>query len=1365
MDKDVRNRIQRATQSARAVLVREYAEQLEGLYDVHEDGSIAGEPGVHLDEHGRLVREKLVAAIGYRTSGGSTAAESVAEYLREASFTSLNRFVALKLLEARGLLQECVSNGDQSSGFREFSGLAPGLVQLADHGYRLYLESLFDEIAQEVGVLFDRRDPASMLWPRRQALLDLFAILNDPALREIWNEDETMGWVYQYFNSKDERELMRDVKRGGSQAPRNSHELAVRNQFFTPRYVVQFLVENTLGRLWVEMHGDRTGLPDRCEYLVHSTAEDAQVRTRKDPRDLRILDPACGSGHFLLYSFDLLLDIYEEAWNDQDFGVGSQATGRTLREDYPERSALRRAMPSLIVENNLHGVEIDSRCAQIAALVLWLRAQRAWTDCGVSPTERPSIRRTNVVVAEPMPGDIALVKEFGARLDPPLLGDLFTKMVGQMSLAGELGPLLRVEDSIASGLRSAREQYLEQQRTAAALPGLEPARRQGELNLSGIDDDRFFHEAESRIVEALRAFAERAGGPAGVRRRLFVEDAAQGVALIDLLRQRFDVVLMNPPFGAASLAAKKQFEKAYPRTKNDIYAAFVERGVELLHSGGMIGAITSRTGFFLSSFQRWREEILLREAPPVVFADLGYGVLDSAMVEVAAYCLEKGPRGRRLKTTFLRASEAGDKAAALCEAIREPDTMRRSVRFDADVTTFTAIPRSPFAYWVSNRLLQIFEELPTFEAEGRTAKQGLATADDFRFVRAWWAAPQGIGEEWFPFAKGGKFSPFYSDVFLALRWRADGHEMKAFAGSLYNNSHWSRILKNTTFFFRPGLTWPRRTQGGLSLRAMPEQSIFADKGPALFVQSNNSEELLSLLAVVNSRAFRALVDLQMAFGSYEVGVIQRTPIPPLGASKEPDLASLARRAWSLRRSLDAASESSHAFILPPLLQAVGHTLDTRADAWAARRRAVEAELAVIQADIDERCFDLYGIDDVDRSVITDGFGGVTAEEAVETDEAETDGDDAEAESPDGSDADGASLAATLVSWAVGVAFGRFDVRLATGERGQPEEPEPFDPLPVCSPGMLAGDDGSPIERAPDGYSIAFPDDGVMVDDPGDRRDLTTAVRTAFEVVFGPRSDEVWLEAATLLDPKGQDMRVWLASGFFEHHLKRHSGSRRKEPIVWQLGTPSGRYSVWLYAHRLTPDSFFQLQNDVVAPKLANEERRLMSLVQSAGGTPSVSERKAIAWHEACCEELRALLDEVKRVAPLWDLTLDDGVALTMAPLWRLVPQHKSWQKELKTRWDDLAAGKYDWSHLAMHLWPERVVPKCATDRSLAIAHELEDEFWVEGDDGKWNPRAVPTHSVEALVGKRTSSAVQAARQDLLEAPPAAWSSRPRARAA
>ena len=173
---------------------------------------------------------------------------------------------------------------------------------------------------------------------------------------------------------------------------------------------------------------------------------------------------------------------------------------------------------------------------------------------------------------------------------------------------------------------------------------------------------------------------------------------------------------------------------------------------------------------------------------------------------------------------------------------------------------------------------------------------------------------------------------------------------------------------------------------------------------------------------------------------------------------------------------------------------------------------------------------------------------------------------------------------------------------------------------------------------------------------------------------------------------------------------------------------------------------------MVTPKLAHEERQLARIVQSAGSNPSARERKEIATQEAFVDELRAMFDEVKRVAPLWNPNLDDGVVLTMAPLWRLVPQHKPWQKELKSKWDELAAGKYDWAHLSMHLWPERVVPKCATDRSLAIAHGLEDAFWVEEDDGKWKPQPVPTRPVDELVQERTSIAVKAALKSLLEAP-------------
>ena len=226
----------------------------------------------------------------------------------------------------------------------------------------------------------------------------------------------------------------------------------------------------------------------------------------------------------------------------------------------------------------------------------------------------------------------------------------------------------------------------------------------------------------------------------------------------------------------------------------------------------------------------------------------------------------------------------------------------------------------------------------------------------------------------------------------------------------------------------------------------------------------------------------------------------------------------------------------------------------------------------------------------------------------------------------------------------------------------------------------------------------------------------------------------------------------MARTFFEQHLKRYSKSRRKAPIYWQLATSSASYSVWLYAHRLTLDTFFHVLHDVVAPKLGLEERKLLSLTQEFGPNPTASQRKEIAGQETFVDELRTFRDEVTRVAPLWKPDLDDGVVLTMAPLWRLVPQHRAWQKELKAAWDSLCAGEYDWAHVAMHLWPERVVPKCATDRSLAIAHGLEDVFWEEDAKGKWTARRTPQTPVAILFAERTSPAVKAALKDLLEAP-------------
>lgn len=529
---------------------------------------------------------------------------------------------------------------------------------------------------------------------------------------------------------------------------------------------------------------------------------------------------------------------------------------------------------------------------------------------------------------------------------------------------------------------------------------------------------------------------------------------------------------------------------------------------------------------------------------------------------------------------------------------------------------------------------------------------------------------------------------------------------------------------------------------------MPAETIFGDKGPGILVENDDPKELLWLCAVVNSTAFKSLVAVQLArtelAQSFEAGLIQQTPVPDIEARDACQLAERALRSWTLRRRVDTRTENSHAFLLPALLQADAESLAGRAEAWVGLTAAVQAELHALSKEIDDHAYRLYGISTEDRQRIEKGFGGSGEDDAAAPDE--DDGDDDEAV-----EVDATPLVGSLLSWTLGVTFGRFDVRLATGERQASPEPEPFDPLPVCSPGMLTGDDGLPLTAPPDGYPLTFPSDGILVADPGHPHDLARAVRSVFDTVFDDANSR-WHEAADLLGTP--DLRTWFARDFFEPHIKRYGKSRRKAPIYWQLATASGSYSVWVYIHRATGDTLFRVLNDFVGPKLDHEKAKSDRLTQEAGANPSAAQRREMEQQESFVSELNALKTEVTRVAPLWRPNLDDGVILNFAPLWRLVPQSRSWQGECKRAWDKLQSGGYDWAHLAMRLWPERVVPKCQGDRSLAIAHGLEEVFWHEDESGTWRKSRVVEATVQKLITDRTSSTVKAALKDLLSAPTA-----------
>ncbi len=1493
MDQATRNKLRSVVTQCRRLLEEAVAQVLQGQFGVYaaaKSDEVQVEPAskmTHLSPEDRDYRKDIldhfehVKALGYKPT------DSLAQLVREVAFTHLNRLCAYKMMEARGLIRESVSKGLKSQGF---------LFYLADHdvdqkrhaagqqdvAYRHFLNWLGGTRSDEIGVLFSPTDPANRLYPPQRVLDEVLGLLNSEELAGIWTQDEAIGWVYQYFTPKE----LRDQARKESAAPRNSYELAFRNQFFTPRYVVEFLTDNTLGRIWYEMRQAKTGLADRCRYLVrqpdevflaratsaeqeHSqesvveaarllregdedtfpefgTSEDSvqrmidmahtvsaydrhgdeafqiwnwedgpkhaeragelptqyilewlfmtcradrhggtgevyaepwfltlanevrrralaarnpdlkaeerlrlpvfvPYRAKKDPRELKILDPACGSGHFLLYCFDLLLVIYEEAYADPELGPD-------LQRDYPTLADLRKAVPGLILKHNLHGIDIDLRATQIAALALWLRCQRAYQDMGMKK-DRPRITKSNIVCAESMPGEQRMLKEFVGQLEPKLLGQLVEVVFEKMKLAGEAGSLLKIEEEVREAVAEAKKQWVRETTqatdrkgrqllfTQAVMDRLSGKPEQPSLfDLSDITEGQFFEQAEAKVVESLRQYAEQAQNGQLHHRRLFTEDAVRGFAFVEMCHKHFDVVLMNPPFGEPSKPSKNWLETTYPRTKNDLYAACVERGLSLLCNNGMLGAITSRTGFFLSSFQKWREEILLKEVTPTAIADLGYGVLDAALVETAAYCL----RGSQdwSNTLFFRLLASEEKGTDLASAIRQTQGEFSSpLCFLVSPRSLTLVPGAPFAYWIDGKVRSLFSRLPSFESQTRQARRGASTGDDSRRVRCWWEVrPEQIGRirRWVPFAKGGAYSPYYADVYLLVGWDEKRRTFEGFYGRVGRMIERPEALD---FFFRAGLTWPRRSTSGFGIRVLPAGCVIADKGPAVFV-TDGSE--LATLAVLFSQSYQRLIEISLAAGeetqsgtagrSYEVGVIQRLPWPEFTSAELSRLAEQVRPLVASVRNADLVDETTKSFIGPVALRA--RTLHEAALDWQRDRESSCVDglkrAAAIETIVDEKLFDgqpnplPQSTGDARRlCALPEGIADKQFDETYSRSIYETIREELDEEGGNrqiavksyyfsrhlevlaqtlelhpGSIAQAAAdrhllpegllgwVAEGFLSYCVGCVLGRWDVRLATGVKQPPVLADPFDPVPACSPGMLQGDDGLPLTQAPTGYPFRIDGDGIVADDPDNPDDLLRRVREVLELIWKERAEAIEREACEILAVK--ELRDYFRKpgkgGFWDDHISRYSKSRRKAPIYWLFQSSKKNYALWLYYHRLDKEILFRALQQYVEPKIRLEDSRLETLrtqKAAAGDSGKAAKKlgKDMERQEDLLSELRDFEDKLRRVANLHlEPDLNDGVVLNIAPLHELVP----W-KEAKAYWQDLLKGEYEWSSIAKQL--------------------------------------------------------------------------------
>lgn len=635
-------------------------------------------------------------------------------------------------------------------------------------------------------------------------------------------------------------------------------------------------------------------------------------------------------------------------------------------------------------------------------------------------------------------------------------------------------------------------------------------------------------------------------------------------------------------------------------------------------------------------------------------------------------------------TVFICASSQKERGRVLSEAMAAvksgvPSTGLYLVRS----RQFAKASGSPFAYWLGSRFWPLFEGSVSLESGEVTVRVGAQTSDDFHYVRVWWevkpvrvraagkGGKTGHATRWVPFANNGVTAEFYADVPQLLDWGEDGEDLSAAPGT---------YLRNRDFYFQAGLFQPRRSTR-LAPRAVPSGCIPGQNGFQVF---GPRKQLMYDLGLLNSGIFAVLHAAQVGSAYcplYIPGPIQRTPIPSPSDVDGTQLAELSLGATAALQHADAAREVSHVFVVPSLVTCRAASLAGSHELRDAAVRQTRERVAHVQAGIDHLCLELYGLHEEDVCGIASGG-------ALSGDGDQENGIDDSIDQNETLTSDFRSEVHSLLSYAVGCAFGRWDIRYATGEKTAPELPDPFAPLPVCSPGMLQDEDGLPLTGTPSGYPLRINWNGILVDESNHADDVLKRVREILHLLWSETSDSIEAEMCAALGVK--ELRDYFrklgSGGFSMDHVHMYSKSHRKAPIYWLLQSSHKNYGVWLYYQRLDSDLLFKVLQNYVEPKLKLEQNHEAEASHklTAGGL-SVSEtrqaQKDLEKQQDLVAEIREFRDTLKKAADL-RLTpdLDDGVVLNIAPLHDLVP----WSEASKY-WNEILAGKYPWSSVGKQL--------------------------------------------------------------------------------
>jgi hypothetical protein len=1116
------------------------------------------------------------------------------------AYTWFNRLVAIRFMELHGYLEH---------GFRVLShpsgGSQPELVEHAQHVdlpgldqqkvialkldgtkeeelYRLVLVAQCNALNTALPFLFEKiDDETELLLPDKLLHSDsLIRKLVSEIDEEDWQEVEIIGWLYQFYISERKDEVIGKVVA--------SEDIPAATQLFTPNWIVKYLVQNTLGRQWLATY-PQSPLRQKMEYYIEPAEQTPEVQeqlkaitpTELNPEELTLLDPACGSGHILVEAYDLFKAIYEER-------------GRRPKD-----------IPALILTRNLFGLEIDDRAAQLAAFTLMMKA-------------RADDRR--IFDGDAKPNVLALQDSKG--LNAAELTHALNSPISKEDMPPSEYLIEEVEDAKAplfSKNVMAEKEHVLQADIALLLELFENAKTFGSLIQISPKLAAKLPEIEKRLDDVLK-HGDLIHRPAHVFKPLLQQAR--------LLSRHYDAVVANPPYMGSKYYTSKLKEfinREYKEAKADLYACFMERNKVASKPTGFHGMINIPTWMFLSSFEELRKSLFETHTIDT-FLHNGRGVFGSDFGS-CAFVVRKAHLSE-YRGSFRRLFEKQGSVAGNEELESRFYTVKTFTPSNAE---FAKIPGAPVAYWVSQRVFEVFRDAARFDEFFET-RIGLITGDNSKYVRFWWeVARTRIGcdltrEEaarssfkWFPQMKGGAFRKWYGNIESVVNWENDGHELQT---TMHSDGH--RTLAhnfNLDKIFLPGITWTKISSGAFAARLQPKGCIFNDASASAF----GPEGLIpSLLAFLCSRVCNPLLNILNPTLNFLPGTISALPVVRgnwLSAGSQithnaKECIDIAQRDWdSVETSCDFQKLSMTENSSKSLIDAF-HSLEVQLQGQLRRMKELEEQ--------NNRFFiESYGLQDELSPEVPDDqitLYRPNREEDIKR----------------------------LLSYAIGCMMGRYSLDkpgLIYAHSGNSD----FDPSRYKT--FRADDDGI----------IPLTDFSWFPDDAAGRFEQFIATVWPLEHL----DENLKFVAEGLGAKKGESpqetIRRYLAADFYKHHLSMY----KKRPIYWLFSSGKLRgFQALVYLHRYNEATVGLLRRKYVVPQLGKMTARISHLTDEIAAASSTPQKKRLETEKATITkqlaEVQAFEEKLRHCADQRiSLDLDDGVKVNYSKFGDLLAEVKA----------------------------------------------------------------------------------------------------------